>query len=139
VSALRKAALAAIALLVAAASVASFAESFRALLDWALHHGPHGVWALAWPVQIDTFIAVGELALIVALAITGVLAAALARGWSRSPDWPYRWPGTSATSLPPTGLAELLLRFRRWLPLPLLRSGWACSSAWCSTHREMCL
>ena len=65
---LRKAALVAITLLVAAASVASFAESYRALLDWASRHGLHGVWAYAWPLQVDTFIAVGELALLVALA-----------------------------------------------------------------------
>jgi hypothetical protein len=65
---LRKAALAAITLLVAAASAASFAESYRALLDWATRHGLHGVWAYAWPLQVDTFIAVGELALLVALA-----------------------------------------------------------------------
>ena len=68
VTGLRKAALVAITLLVAAASVASFAESYRALLDWASRHGLHGVWAYAWPLQVDTFIAVGELALLVALA-----------------------------------------------------------------------
>ena len=65
---LRKAALAAITLLVAAASFTSFAESYRALLDWATRHGLHGIWAQAWPLQVDTFIAVGELALFVALA-----------------------------------------------------------------------
>jgi hypothetical protein len=65
---MRRAALAAIALLVAAASLTSFAESYRALLDWASRHGLHGGWALAWPLQVDTFIAVGELALFVALA-----------------------------------------------------------------------
>jgi Protein of unknown function (DUF2637) len=65
---LRKAALAAITLLVAAASFTSLAESYRALLDWATRHGLHGIWAVAWPLQVDTFIAVGELALFVALA-----------------------------------------------------------------------
>ena len=65
---MRKAALAAITLLVAAASFTSFAESYRALLDWAAQHGLHGIWAMAWPLQVDTFIAVGELALFVALA-----------------------------------------------------------------------
>jgi Protein of unknown function (DUF2637) len=64
----RKAALTAIAALVAAASLVSFAESYRALLDWAQHHGLHGVWAVIWPLQVDVFIAVGELALFVALA-----------------------------------------------------------------------
>jgi hypothetical protein len=66
-TAMRKAALAAIAVLVAAATSASFAESYRALLDWASHHGVHGVWAAAWPLQVDVFVGVGELALIVGL------------------------------------------------------------------------
>ena len=66
--AMRAAALAAISVLVAAATSASFAESYRALYDWASHHGVHGLWAAAWPLQVDVFIAVGELALFVALA-----------------------------------------------------------------------
>jgi hypothetical protein len=64
----RRAALAAIAVLVAAASLVSFAESYRGLWLWAHEHGLSGVWAVAWPLQIDTFIGVGELALFVALA-----------------------------------------------------------------------
>jgi hypothetical protein len=68
VTGLRKAALIAIGVLVAAASLVSFAESYRALLDWASHHGLHSGWAVLWPVQLDTFIAVGELALFVAMA-----------------------------------------------------------------------
>ena len=64
----RRAALAAIAVLVGAASLVSFAESYRGLLDWASRHGLSGPWAVAWPLQVDTFIGVGELALFVALA-----------------------------------------------------------------------
>jgi hypothetical protein len=64
----RGAALAAISFLVAAASLVSFAESYRGLYLWAAHHGLSGVWAGAWPVQVDTFVAVGELALFVGLA-----------------------------------------------------------------------
>jgi len=64
----RRAALAAIAVLVGAASLVSFAESYRGLLDWASRHGLAGPWAVAWPLQVDTFIGVGELALFVALA-----------------------------------------------------------------------
>jgi hypothetical protein len=60
-------ALAAIAALVAAASVASFMESFRALYEWAHEHGLSVRWSAVWPLQIDVFIAVGELALFVAL------------------------------------------------------------------------
>jgi hypothetical protein len=63
----RRAALIAIAALVAAASLASFAESYRGLLDWAREHDLYGTWAWIWPLQVDVFIAVGELALFVAL------------------------------------------------------------------------
>jgi hypothetical protein len=69
----RMAALVAISVLVAGASLVSFAESYRALYLWAHEHGLHGVWAAVWPLQVDVFIAVGELALFVALA----------DGWSR--------------------------------------------------------
>ncbi len=71
---LRKAALAAITILVTVASVASFAESYRGLYIWASRHDLHGVWALAFPAQVDVFVAVGDLALLVALA----------DGWNRS-------------------------------------------------------
>lgn len=64
----RRLALAAIAVLVAAASLVSFAESYRALYEWASHHSLTGRWAIIWPLQVDVFIAVGELALFVALA-----------------------------------------------------------------------
>jgi len=64
----RRAALAAITVLVVAASLVSFAESYRGLYVWAHRHGLTGAWALIWPLQVDVFIAVGELALFVALA-----------------------------------------------------------------------
>jgi hypothetical protein len=64
----RRAALVVIAVLVGAASLTSFAESYRGLYDWAAGHGLAGVWAVLWPLQVDVFIAVGELALFVALA-----------------------------------------------------------------------
>jgi hypothetical protein len=60
----------AIAVLIAAASAASFAESYRGLWLWARHHGIPGVWAAAFPAQVDVFIAVGELALFVALVLS---------------------------------------------------------------------
>jgi len=63
----RQIALAVITVLVIAASAASFAESYRGLYLWAHHHGLTGLWAAAWPLQVDTFIGVGELALFVAL------------------------------------------------------------------------
>ena len=64
----RRAALAAITVLVAASSFVSFGESYRGLFDWAREHGLAGPWAVIWPLQVDVFIAVGELALFVALA-----------------------------------------------------------------------
>src|SRR5260370_8334557 len=54
--------------LIVLAAVTSFAESYRALVIWAHEHGLSGVWAAAFPLQLDVFIAVGELALFVALA-----------------------------------------------------------------------
>jgi hypothetical protein len=60
-------ALAAIAVLVGAASVASFMESYRALYEWAREHGLSVRWSAVWPLQIDTFIGVGELALFIAI------------------------------------------------------------------------
>src|ERR1039458_1114289 len=59
--------------LVIVTAAASFTESYRALFEWASHHDLAGFWAAIWPLQIDTFIAVGELALV----------AALVYGWSR--------------------------------------------------------
>jgi hypothetical protein len=65
---LRRAALTAIGILVTAASVTSFAESYRGLFLWAGHHGLSSIWAAGFPLQVDVFVAVGELALFVALA-----------------------------------------------------------------------
>lgn len=64
----RRAALVTIAAVITATSLTSFAESYRGLYDWARQHGLSGLWAAAWPLQLDTFIAVGELAPFVALA-----------------------------------------------------------------------
>jgi hypothetical protein len=64
----RRAALAVIAAVIAAASLTAFCESYRGLYLWAIHHGVPGAWAAIWPLQVDVFIAVGELTLFVALA-----------------------------------------------------------------------
>jgi hypothetical protein len=117
---MRRAALAAITLLVAAASLTSFAESYRALLDWASRHGLHGGWAVAWPLQVDTSIAVGELALFVALADRWA-ARSRAAAWTvtllgltvsvagnvghvASPDWASR----TTAAVPPMAAAAAL-------------------------------
>lgn len=65
--ALRAAALWAIGALIAAASAASFSESYRGLFLWAIHHGLAGFWAAAFPPELDVFIGVGELSLFVAM------------------------------------------------------------------------
>jgi hypothetical protein len=62
----RAAALWAIAAIIAAASAASFAESYRGLYVWALRHRLSGFWAAAFPLQVDSFIGVGELVLFIA-------------------------------------------------------------------------
>ena len=65
--ALRGAALTAISVIITGADGAAFAESYRGLWVWAQHHGLSGFWAAAFPLQVDTFIVVGELALFVAM------------------------------------------------------------------------
>jgi Protein of unknown function (DUF2637) len=65
---LQKFSMTAITIIVTAASITSFAESYRALYIWASGHDLPGVWAALWPLQVDVFIATGELALFVALA-----------------------------------------------------------------------
>jgi hypothetical protein len=61
----RVAALITIASLTAAAALASFAESYRGLLDWALAHSLPLGWAIVAPLMVDVFVAVGELSLFV--------------------------------------------------------------------------
>lgn len=63
----RTVALSALALVITAASGASFAESYRGLFVWALNHGLSGFWAAAFPLQVDAFIVVGELSLFIAM------------------------------------------------------------------------
>jgi hypothetical protein len=64
---LRTAALAATGGLITVATLVSFGESYRGLLDWASRHGLSGAWAILWPLQVDVFIATGELSLFIAL------------------------------------------------------------------------
>jgi hypothetical protein len=63
----RHAALWAVALLISAATSAAFAESYRGLFEWAERHHLTGIWSALFPVQVDVFIAVGELVLFVAM------------------------------------------------------------------------
>lgn len=67
-NAARRAALLAIAAITAAASLVAFAHSYRGLYLWAVHHQIPPGWAAIWPLMIDTFVIVGELALFVSLA-----------------------------------------------------------------------
>jgi hypothetical protein len=63
----RRVALALIAVIITATTTAAFTESYRSLEHWATGHYLHGFFALIWPATIDTFVAVGELFLFVAL------------------------------------------------------------------------
>lgn len=63
----RAAALWGITALTAASTLVAFGESYRALYLWARRHDLAGLWAYFWPLQVDTFLAVGELALVVAM------------------------------------------------------------------------
>lgn len=63
----RKVVLWIIAALTFAATAASLGESYHALWLWAIHHQFGGNWGFVWPLQIDTFIAIGEAALFVGL------------------------------------------------------------------------
>jgi hypothetical protein len=65
--AFRAAALWGVAALIATATGSAFTESYRGLFEWAEHHGFGGFWAAAFPLQVDLFIAVGELVLLVAM------------------------------------------------------------------------
>ena len=131
-------ALAAIAALVAAASLVSFAESYRALYEWAHEHGLSVHWSAVWPLQIDVFIAVGELACSSPSSI----------GWQRRSRvlpwvvdlaaWPCRWRATSAMS---AGLAPVADKATAAVP-PLaaaaaLAVGLGCLSGWSSTGPKL--
>jgi hypothetical protein len=56
-----------VAALVLASAGVSFAESYRGLCLWSERHSLHGIWAAVWPLQVDTFICVGEVSLFIAL------------------------------------------------------------------------
>lgn len=73
------------ATIVLAATVASFTQSYRGLYWWAVRHGMTGFWAAAWPLQVDTFIIVGELLLFLVVAY----------GWG----WQVRTAAWAATLL----------------------------------------
>jgi hypothetical protein len=116
----RHAALCVIAAAVGIASLVSFAESFRALYLWAHGHQVPGIFAGTWPLMIDTFLAVGELALFVALvdgwswrartlpwgAVAGGLAASIAAnvGHATGHDWTVR----ATAAIPPLAAVAAL-------------------------------
>jgi hypothetical protein len=86
----RTGALITIAALTAAAALASFAESYRGLLDWALAHSLPLGWAIVAPLMVDVFVAVGELSLFV-LVLDGF-------GWQqRIPAWLISIVGLAAS------------------------------------------
>lgn len=85
------------ALAILAVTAASFAESYRGLYLWASGHGLHGTWAAGWPLQLDAFIAVGELALLVGLADRWRRRDRISAWAVTGSAWPRRSPRTSAT------------------------------------------
>ena len=75
----RKAALYLIGLIVLVATTVAFVQSYDGLYQWARRYLDDG-WARTWPLQIDAWIAVGELALYVAYR----------DGWpARRKVWPW--------------------------------------------------
>jgi hypothetical protein len=64
---LRAAALWGVSVLIITAAGSAFAESYRGLWLWAEHHSLAGFWAAAFPLQVDLFVAVGELVLFIAM------------------------------------------------------------------------
>lgn len=63
----RAAALWLIGLTVAATTSVSLTESYRALYVWATNHQVFGAYGYIWPILIDSFIIIGELALFVGM------------------------------------------------------------------------
>jgi hypothetical protein len=63
----RMLALAAVVGLVTFSTVVALAESYHALYVWALHHSVTLGWARWWPAMVDTFVALGELAVFLAV------------------------------------------------------------------------
>lgn len=66
--------------IVAAADITAFAESYNGLRSWALNHRLHGIWADVWPLQVDAFILAGEILMLLA-AIYGWSHRARMLGW----------------------------------------------------------
>jgi Protein of unknown function (DUF2637) len=60
-------ALAGITAITLSATSVAFVESYDGLKAWAEHHFLSGIWAIIWPIQVDAFILIGELALYVAV------------------------------------------------------------------------
>jgi hypothetical protein len=116
----RKGALVAIAAFIIAADLVAFAGSYLGLYEWAARHGLAGWRAYAFPLMVDTFVAVGELALFVSLAsgwprrtrigaavITGVgLAASVAGNVGHA--WTADWWTRATWAIPPLAASAAL-------------------------------
>lgn len=68
------------AVVVIAATVDGFAQSWAGLYGWAVEHGLHGWKAMSFPLLVDAFILVGELGLF-ALALEGHKLARRGMAW----------------------------------------------------------
>lgn len=124
----RSVALAVIATLASAATVAALVESYHGLYLWAAGHGyPPGLAAI-WPLLIDTFVTIGELVLFVSLlygwparsrigawaSILAGLAASVAEnaGHAAAADWVTRlgWAGPPLAAAGSLALALSVLK-----------------------------
>lgn len=77
---MRRCTLAVVWSVTAAAAAWALAESYRALLLWARGHGVPGAYAWGWPITVDSFVIIGESALVLALVADW-------SGWARV--WPW--------------------------------------------------
>lgn len=139
-----------LAALILAASLVSFSESYRALWEWCSHHGLTGGWSLVWPIQLDFFIAAGEIGLFLGLAygwsgrsrvlpwtvtLCGLAASVAANvGHAQSADWTFKLtaavPPVTATAALAVGLAILKMIARSYSTSPATPQAESDDAAW---------
>lgn len=85
------AAVTAIGVIAVATTAGALVQSYRGLLDWALHYARiPAQFAWFWPGMVDSFLVIGELILLVA-AIRGL------SGWAHAWGWALTMTGLAAS------------------------------------------